>query len=159
TPPYHKIAVMGVALLDAFYRLQIVGERDDEFFALASLLAFLNAKLAAGVEVTMVSWNGRGFDLPVLFARCLRHRLAVPWYCATEARRRYGGATHFDRMDSLVDDGAGRTYGLDIAAKRIRMPGKLDASQIEQVRAYCMQDVAQTWALFLRTQLLRGELA
>ncbi|WP_437980420.1 hypothetical protein [Sorangium sp. So ce117] len=33
------------------------------------------------------------------------------------------------------------------------------AGQIEQVRAYCLSDVAQTAALFLRTQLLRGELA
>jgi hypothetical protein len=55
---------------------------------LAALIAFLNAKLAAGIDVTLVSWNGRGFDLPVIVARCLRHGLAFPWYYAGEARRR-----------------------------------------------------------------------
>jgi predicted PolB exonuclease-like 3'-5' exonuclease len=174
-PPYHRIAVMGAALLDAAYRLRniwIVGERHDEFFALTALVAFLNAKLAAGINVTLVSWNGRGFDLPVIVARCLRHGLAWPWYYspAADARRRYGGAGHVDLMDLLADYGAGRTYGLDLAAKLIGMPGKLDckgsnvqamidAGQIEEVRAYCMADVAQTAALFLRVQLLRGELA
>jgi hypothetical protein len=164
---------MGAALLDACYRLRsiwIVGERHDEFFALAALLAFLNAKLAAGIDVTLVSWNGRGFDLPVIVARCLRHGLAWPWYYVGEARRRYGGSGHLDLMDYLADYGASRTYGLDIAAKLIGLPGKLDckggnvqamidAGKIEQVRAYCMQDVVQTAALLLRVQLLRGELA
>jgi hypothetical protein len=32
----------------------------------------------------------------------------------------------------------------------------IDASKLEDVRAYCMQDVAQTIAIFLRTQLIRG---
>jgi hypothetical protein len=60
--------------------------------------------------------------------------------------------------------------GYDADAKLIGMPGKLDckgsnvqamidAGQIEQVRAYCMHDVVQTAALFLRVQLLRGKLA
>jgi predicted PolB exonuclease-like 3'-5' exonuclease len=72
-------------------------------------------------------------------------------------------------MDFLVDHGATKSYSLDLAAKLIGMPGKLDckgadvqamidAGQIEEVRAYCTQDVAQTIALFLRTQLIRGAL-
>lgn len=172
-PPYHRIVVMGAALLDAAYRLRsvwIVSEGREEFAALAALVAFLNAKLAAGLDVTIVSWNGRGFDLPVLVARCLRHGLTWPWYYATEARRRYGGSGHIDLMDLLIDHGAARWYGLDIAAKLIGLPGKLDckgsnvqamidAGEIEQVRAYCLQDVVQTAALLLRVQLLRGELA
>lgn len=172
-PPYHKIVVMGAALLDATYRLRhawIVGEGRDEFAALAALVAFLNAKLAAGSDVKIVSWNGRGFDMPVIVARCLRHGLSFPWYYAGEARRRYGATGHIDLMDLLIDHGAARWYGMDIAAKLIGLPGKLDckgsnvqamvdAGEIEQVRAYCLQDVVQTAGLFLRVQLLRGELA
>ncbi|EYF07258.1 ribonuclease H-like domain-containing protein [Chondromyces apiculatus] len=171
-PPYHKIVAMGAALLDASYRLRrtwIVSEGRDEFTVLAALVAFLNAKLAEGIGVTLVSWNGRGFDLPVLVARCLHHGLAWPWYYETEARRRYSDYGHIDLMDLLVDHGAARPYGLSLAAKLIGMPGKLDvngsnvqamidAGEVEQVRAYCLQDVVQTAALFLRVQLLRGEL-
>jgi 3'-5' exonuclease len=72
-------------------------------------------------------------------------------------------------MDLLADHGAARSFSLDVAAKLIGLPGKLDAKgadvqgmvdagRVEQVRAYCMQDVAQTAALFLRVQLLRGVL-
>ncbi|EYF06014.1 ribonuclease H-like domain-containing protein [Chondromyces apiculatus] len=172
-PPYHTIVAMGAALLDASCRLRsawIVSEGRDEFTMLAALIAFLNAKLAEGIVVTIVTWNGRGFDLPVLVARCLHHGLAWPWYYETEARRRYSAHNHIDMMDLLVDHGAARPYGLSLAAKLIGMPGKLDvnggnvqammdAGEHEQVRAYCVQDVIQTAALFLRVQLLRGALS
>jgi hypothetical protein len=166
-PPYHEIVVMGAALLDArghLRRLWTVSEGRSEPDTLAALASFLH-----GNEVTVVTWNGRGFDLPVIVARCMKHGIAFPWYYARrEPRYRYSPAGHLDLMDFLCDHGAGRCYGLDLAAKLIGLPGKLDckgadvatmieAGQLEQVRAYCLQDVAQTTALFLRAQLLRGE--
>jgi len=172
--PYHQIAVMGAALLDAECRLRniwIVGEGRDEFASLTALVAFLNARFSEGGEMSVVSWNGRGFDLPVIVARCLHHGLAFPWYYQQrDTRYRYSTEGHIDLMDLLADYGATRAYSLDLAAKLIGMPGKLDcigadvqamidAGEIEQVRAYCMQDVVQTAALFLRVQLLRGQLA
>jgi hypothetical protein len=165
---------MGAALLDATYRLKsawIVGEGKDEFAALAALVGFLSAQLLKGIETTIVTWNGRGFDLPVIAARCLHHGLSWPWYFQKkDARYRYSAEGHFDVMDFLADHGAAKSYGLDVAAKLIGLPGKLDctggdvqgmidAGQIEQVRAYCAQDVTQTTGIFLRTQLLRGVLA
>src|SRR5262249_46434911 len=85
------------------------------------------------------------------------------------ARYRYSAEGHFDVMDFLVDHGAARAYSLDLAAKLIGMPGKMDtrgsdvaamiaAGQLEQGLAYRLRDVAQPVALLLRTQLLRGEL-
>lgn len=170
-PPYHRVVVMGAALVDARYllrRLWVVGEDGDkdEHAMLSALVGFLNRQR----DLTIVSYNGRGFDLPVIAARCLRRGIAFPWYYRQrDARYRYSTAAHFDIMDFLADHGATKTYSLDIAAKLIGMPGKLDckgadvqtmidAGQIEQVRSYCLQDVAQTAALFLRVQLLRGVL-
>jgi predicted PolB exonuclease-like 3'-5' exonuclease len=169
--PYHRIVVMAVGLLDARYqlrRLWVVGEDDDkdERGTLTALANFLGEQR----DMTVVSYNGRGFDLPVIAARCLRHGVSFPWYYRQrDARHRYSTGGHFDVMDYLVDHGATRSYSLDVAAKLIGMPGKMactggdvqamiDAGQIEAVRGYCMSDVAQTTALFLRTQLLRGEL-
>ncbi len=168
--PYHRIVVMGAALLDARHllrRLWIVGEdgEKDERGTLASLAGYLDAH----PETKIISWNGRGFDLPVIVARALHHGLSFPWYYAGEARRRYGKTDHVDLMDLLADHGAAKTYSLDIAAKLIGLPGKIDckgadvqtmidAGQLEEVRAYCLGDVVQTAALFLRVQLLRGVL-
>jgi predicted PolB exonuclease-like 3'-5' exonuclease len=164
--PYHAIVVVGAALLDdacRVLRVWIVGEGRSERDMLAALVGYLNAHR----DVTIVSYNGRGFDLPVIAARCLRYGLAFPWYYQQRAaRHRYSADRHLDLMDFLVDHGATKSYGLDIAAKLIGMPGKLDckganvqamidAGEIEDVRAYCCQDVAQTIAIFLRTQLIR----
>jgi 3'-5' exonuclease len=167
--PYHQIAVMGAALLDErchVKRIWVVGEGKGERDALAALVGYADQHR----DLTLVSWNGRGFDLPVIVARCLRHGLAFPWYYAQrDARHRFSPRGHFDVMDFLVDHGGARAYSLDLAAKLIGLPGKIDccggdvqamidAGRLEDVRAYCMQDVAQTTGLFLRAQLLRGEL-
>jgi 3'-5' exonuclease len=40
--------------------------------------------------------------------------------------------------------------------KRSNVQATFDAGKLEDVRAYCTQDVAQTIAIFLRTQLIRG---
>lgn len=168
--PYHQIVVMGAALLDANYqlrRLWVVGEDGDrdERGTLAALAGFLGEQR----DLTVVSYNGRGFDLPVIAARCLRHSVAFPWYYRQrDPRYRYSTVGHFDVMDFLVDHGATKSYSLDIAAKIIGMPGKMDCNgadvqtmidegRLEEVRSYCLSDVAQTIAIFLRTQHLRGE--
>jgi 3'-5' exonuclease len=174
--PYHQIVVLGAALLDSFCRLRriwIVGESNGggEFAMLAALVAFLNTTLVKRTDLSIVSFNGRGFDLPVIVARCLRHGLAFPWYYQRrDPRHRYSAQGHLDLMDFLVDHGAGKFYSLDLAARLIGLPGKMEThgsdvagmvarGELDQVRTYCMRDVAQTSALFLRTQLLRGELA
>lgn len=176
--PYHQIVVLGAALLDKFSRLRRIwivgedkGEGDSEFAVLAALVAFLNEKLVKRTPLSIVTFNGRGFDLPVIVARSLRHGLAFPWYYQRkDPRHRYSYQGHLDLMDFLVDHGAGKFYSLDIAARLIGLPGKTEGhgsevagmiarGELEQVRTYCLQDVAQTAALFLRTQLLRGELA
>lgn len=172
-PPYHQIVVMGAALLDERYRMRriwVVGEGQGEQAALGALTTFLDDQARHGRQASIVTWNGRGFDLPVIAARCLRYGLSFAWYYQDRGvRHRFTPEGHFDAMDFLSDFGAARPCSLDLAAKLIGMPGKLDckggdvasmieAGQLEQVRAYCLQDVAQTTAVLLRTQLLRGEI-
>jgi predicted PolB exonuclease-like 3'-5' exonuclease len=94
--PYHRIVVMDSALRDARHllrRLWVVGEdsEKDERGTLASRAGYLDAH----PETTIVSWNGRGFDLPVIVARCLRHGVPLPWYYAGEARRHHGTTDPF----------------------------------------------------------------
>lgn len=122
---------------------------------------------------TLVTWNGRCFDLPVLAARALH--LGVPWgwyYDDRDVRYRYSSSGHLDLMDFLSDYGACRTMKLDDAARLVGLPGKdvpgeehFDGSMVEGVVArgdvaknktlvarYCLQDVLQTALVFLRTR-------
>src|SRR5215468_11433458 len=103
---------MGAALLDARHvlrRVWVVGEDGDkdERGTLAALAGYLDAHR----DLTIVTWNGRGFDLPVVAARCLRHGVAFPWYYQRrDARYRYSPDGHLDLMDLLADHGATKCY-------------------------------------------------
>jgi predicted PolB exonuclease-like 3'-5' exonuclease len=124
----------------------------------------------------IVSWNGSGFDLPVLHYRSLIHGLSAPryWDMGEDDRDfRYNNyvnryhTRHLDLMDLLALYN-GRNYApLDDLAKLAGFPGKLgmDGSQvwgafqrgeIQQIRNYCETDTANTYLIFLRFQLLRG---
>jgi 3'-5' exonuclease len=151
--PYHQILVMGAALLDALYRVRriwVVGEGKSELDMLLALTSFLNEQYAMKKAITVVGFNSRGFDMPVLMARCLRHGIAAPWYYAQrDVRFRFSASGHFDLMDFLTDHGAARAYGLDLAARLAGSCGKLGvhgrdvaemiaAGKLEEVRAYCL---------------------
>ena len=91
------------------------------------------------------------------------------WYSDRSTRYRYSTEGHLDLMDFLADYGAAKNSRLDVYAKLVGFPGKVgvDGSQVapmvhagklDEVNAYCLCDVAQTAAIFLRVQLLRGVL-
>jgi predicted PolB exonuclease-like 3'-5' exonuclease len=120
---------------------------------------------------TLVTFNGRGFDLPVLVLRSLRHGVAMPWYFEEERYRdRRAEEGHLDLHDALALHGAARrSVSLDVASRLLGLPGKVgvDGSQVEplyhagkweEIRRYCLGDVAQTAFLLVRYLRLRGEL-
>lgn len=135
----------------------------------------------AGLEKlrpTLVSWNGSGFDLPVLNYRMLRHGITAPTYWDTGERdrdfkwnnylNRYH-ARHVDLMDVLAAyQGRGRA-SLEHMALLLGLPGKLGMSgeqvfefwkggRLAEIRAYCETDVFNTYLVWLRFQLARGHL-
>lgn len=167
-PPHHKIVVIGALLLDADYavrRIGVIGEGKEEPAMLVEFAKFLEER-----RPDMVTFNGRGFDLPVIAARCLRHGVPLRhYYRARDVRYRFSPDGHLDVMDFIADFGAAKSAKLDIIAKLCGMPGKVGvdgkdvgplvhAGRIKEVREYCLCDVAQTAGVFLRVQLLRGEL-
>ncbi|HEY1696418.1 MAG TPA: 3'-5' exonuclease [Polyangiaceae bacterium] len=166
-PPFNQIVTLGCFLLEDYLpkRLGCVGEHKPEGEMLADFATWLDQK-----KPTVVTWNGRGFDMPVITSRALRHGLSMPWWFTDRATRyRYSTDGHFDLMDFLADYGATKNARLDVYAKLIGFPGKVgvDGSQVaplvhagkvDEVNAYCLCDVAQTAAIFLRVELLRGSL-
>jgi predicted PolB exonuclease-like 3'-5' exonuclease len=161
-----KPVVIGVMWLDESLTCKkagTIGEGKDEGGMLADFAEFM-----AKWEPALVTWNGRGFDLPVLMLRSLRYGVSAPWYYRKSGYRyRYSTERHIDLCDVLADHGATRMTSLHGAARLIGLPGKegVDGSQvealyrtgqIESLRGYCLSDVAQTAFLFLRYRLLAG---
>jgi predicted PolB exonuclease-like 3'-5' exonuclease len=126
----------------------------------------------------LVSWNGAGFDLPVLHYRCLLHGVTAARYWETgdnDGSFRFSNYLsrfhwrHIDLMDVLSGfQGRGRA-SLDDVATLLGLPGKvgMQGSQVwdvylqgglSRIRDYCETDVLNTYLVFLRFQLLRGHL-
>ncbi len=127
---------------------------------------------------TLVSWNGSGFDLPVLNYRALVHGLRATrfWEQGDDDRdfkwnnyvSRYH-SRHTDLMDVLAMYGRGGVP-LDEMAQLLGLPGKLgmDGSKVwsaylaggmEDIRRYCETDVVNTHMVYLAFQHLRGHLS
>ena len=128
----------------------------------------------------LVSWNGSGFDLPVLHYRALVNQIQAPRYWEmgesheNDSREfkwnnyisRYH-MRHLDLMDLLAKFNGRANAPLDSLAKLCGFPGKMgmDGSQvwpafqdgkIDDIRRYCETDVVNTYLMYCRFQLLRG---
>ncbi|MEO6774685.1 MAG: 3'-5' exonuclease [Kofleriaceae bacterium] len=172
----HRIVVIGCLWLDHGYRLKRFGALGEPTVSGAAdpieraLLGDFS-RLVGNNRPLLVTYNGRGFDLPVIALRALCHGVSLGWYYREKnVRSRYSEEGHLDLCDWLADHGATRSGSLDAVARLIGLPGKtgVDGSQVEglyrageldAIRRYCLSDVAQTALLFLRFRLLQGALA
>lgn len=127
---------------------------------------------------TLVSWNGCGFDLPVLHYRALLHGAQAPRYWETgdeDQSFRWNNylsryhARHTDLMDVLSGYQGRACAPLDEIATMLGFPGKMgmsgakvwdafQAGDIAGIRDYCETDVLNTWLVYLRFELMRGRL-
>ena len=169
----HRVLVISCALREGDgFRVWSLGTPEDGE-------AELIRRFFDGIEKytpQLVSWNGGGFDLPVLHYRSLVHGISAPryWDQGEEERdfkwnnyiSRYH-ARHLDLMDLLALYQPRNNVPLDEMAKLIGFPGKLgmDGSQVwgaylagklREIRSYCETDAANTYLMYLRFQLLRG---
>ncbi len=164
--PFWHVRVIGYAWLDEQFCTRRIGcvEGESEETIVRAFVAMTHKR-----RPTLVGYNSRGFDLPVLGAACMRRGVPWPWRFGRDVSYRYSLDGHLDVADVLTDFGAGKYASLDSWARVVGMPGKLatnggdvagllEAGEIERVRAYCMEDVVQTTAIALRFYLLRGTL-
>ena len=129
----------------------------------------------AAKEPTFIGFNSRGFDVPVLLHRSMRHGLDAGFFMTSgdkwnSYRQRYAIDWHCDLLDVLSDYGAARRMPLDLAARLVGAPGKLDTDGadvaqlhaegwIEEIRAYCVTDVLSTSIVWLSWLRLEGRLS
>jgi len=143
--------------------------------------AELIARFFDGIErytPDLVSWNGGGFDLPVLHYRALKAGVQAPRYWETgdeDTAFRYNNYLsryhwrHLDLMDVLSGHNARARASLADMAALLGLPGKLGfggdqvwdavlAGRLAAVRNYCETDVLNTTLIYLRFELMRGRL-
>ena len=172
-PHLQRVVVISCVMRDAEgLRVWSIGEPEDG--EAAAIQRFFD-----GVEKLvpqLVSWNGGGFDLPVLAYRGLAHgvQAAKFWEQGDDDRdfrwnnyvSRYH-ARHLDLMDVLAMYQPRNNAPLDEVAQIAGLPGKIGIGgaavwgayldgRIGEIRAYCEADTANTYLLWLRFQRLRG---
>jgi len=175
--PLHqqRVVAISVALRSGdTFRVWTLGDRDaDE--------AEIIRRFFDGIErysPELVSWNGSGFDLPVLHYRALKHGVQAPRYWETgdsDRDFRYNNYLsrfhwrHIDLMDVLSGFQMRGRASLDQMAVMLGFPGKLGMSGdkvwqcwlddgIDDIRNYCETDVLNTYLVYLRFEFMRGNL-
>ena len=126
--------------------------------------------------LTIVSFNGRTFDVPLLELAAFRFGLPLPgWFNQSaktyeQPRNRYNAEAHLDLQETLTNFGASRfSGGLNLAANLLGKPGKMDVQgymvqdlfnegRIAEINDYCRCDVLDTYFVFLRGHVVLGQL-
>ena len=119
-------------------------------------------------RIKLVTYNGRGFDLPLLEMAAFRYGVSCRDHF-TVGRKRFDG-WHLDLMEWFTNYGGYRMVGgLNLLSKLLGKPGKMDvqgdmvyqlhqAGKIQEINDYCMFDTLDTYFVLLRTRVLTGEL-
>ena len=171
----HQIVAISVVVRhDKWIKVWSLGEMDDDE-------KILLQKFYHGIDKytpILVSWNGSGFDLPVIHYRSLMHGVQAERYWEVGERdqhfkwnnyiNRYH-YRHLDVMDILAGYQPRANAPLDELAILCGCPGKIGLKgnqvlekyhegHIELIRHYCESDVLNTYLIFLKFQLMRGQL-
>lgn len=126
---------------------------------------------------TVVTFNGKGFDIPLLELCAFRYGISAPaWFnfsgpLSGQPRYKFNLERHMDLMDFMGNFGSMQmTGGLHLCATLLAKPGKMDtkgsmvadlwaAGEKIRIDDYCLCDVMDTYFAFLRTQVMLGKLS
>ncbi len=126
---------------------------------------------------TLVSFNGRTFDIPLMEMSAFRFGISIPdWFNLNDRtydqkRNRYNQASHLDLQEVITNFGATRLNGgLNLVANLLGKPGKMgiaghmvqelyDKGELLRINDYCRCDVLDTYFVLLRTKVLIGQIS
>jgi predicted PolB exonuclease-like 3'-5' exonuclease len=157
-----------VARVSADFHLQAITALDSPQFRPREIVSQFWRGLTRYGKARLVTFNGRGFDLPLLELAAFRYGINARDYFQRSRRDRYNG--YIDLMDWLSNFGACRhAGGLNLLSKLLGKPGKMgvtgdqvyalcQAGKKQEVNDYCMCDVLDTYFVFLRSRVISGEL-
>ncbi len=137
---------------------------------------YRNEAVKWGHQVTLVSFNGRTFDIPLLELAAFRYGIDIrDWMNDSgppyeHPRYRFNSSSHIDLQEVVTNFGATRFKGgLNLLASLLNKPGKMGiaghmvqdlhaSGQLQRINEYCRCDVLDTYFVFLRTRVLYGHL-
>jgi predicted PolB exonuclease-like 3'-5' exonuclease len=122
--------------------------------------------------IQLVTFNGRGFDLPLLEMAAFRFGVRCGNDYLANIRKRFD-FRHLDLLEWITNFGACRsqgTGGLNLFSKLLGKPGKMgvsgdqvyemyQAGKLKEINEYCTFDTLDTYFVFLRTRVMTGELS
>jgi 3'-5' exonuclease len=169
---YHSIACIGA----------LVAHRKDDHWAVDALgaphvgertekqliSAFVNK--IAELSPQLVTFNGNSFDLPVLRYRAMINEVSAPGLSSRPYFNRYTEDA-LDLCDVLSSFAPHTKASLNELSRIMGMPGKpenIDGSEVErfflegkikEIAEYCETDIINTYRVWLRYELFRGQLS
>lgn len=168
--PYHQIVSICAVIADSFGRFikvnKIDGENEEQM--IRNFFAFIDK-----TQPKLVSFNGKNYDCPLLVLRALKYNIKAQAYLDVNDKwnnykTRFSELKHCDLMESL---GVGRGgLRLDSVCAMAGLPGKYDVcgdavlglfyqNNLEKIHEYCESDVLNTYMLFLKYELIKGNLS
>ncbi|MCE3047171.1 3'-5' exonuclease [Helicobacter kayseriensis] len=182
---FHKIISIASVVCDEYGKFEKVGvfgrkqEVQDSYIEEVTLGDFL--KWFNKAQPRLVSFNGRGFDLPTMMLRAMKYNMESLAYFEQDNsllnknkwenyRQRYSERFHTDLLDSLGHFGSVRGLRLDDVSSLCGLPGKYDVSgddvfslyyaekNLKKIDEYCQSDVLNTYWVYLKYEVLKGNL-
>lgn len=137
----------------------------DEIEGLKSLFNALNTYKDFG----LIHHNGRGFDLPVITYRALKHGLQMPSRLSHyDIQYRYSNH-NVDLVDEFSNYGASSWPKLDHLGQLIGIPVKqtgegnqvltmFERGELDEIEHYCYEDVMGTYVVWLHLKYTAGDI-
>lgn len=141
-----------------------LGDTTEEYDVVHGGIEFINKCLAT--KIPLVSFNGVGFDLPIVWFSALRNDVPFPWHRFEKITKKWGTPAHYDLLLCLINYNYTKMAGkkLDFFLRMFGLGSKMegiDGSKVyenwkagnhETILEYCRQDVLQTARLFQRVE-------
>lgn len=180
---FMRLPLQRIVCISALYikdgKLSLFSLTADKFSEKDILAKFFRAFSDLETLPQLISWNGSGFDIPVLIYRAMQYDLSAPWLFEEGERiknMRFDNyvnrfhTRHLDLMDRFSQYGASRREAMDVVASLYGLPGKtdVDGSMVgalvssgdwQTLSIYCESDVMNTWLIYLRWLRLTGKLS
>ena len=180
---FMRLPLQRIVCISALYikdgKLSLFSLTADKFSEKDILAKFFRAFSDLETLPQLISWNGSGFDIPVLIYRAMQYDLSAPWLFEEGERiknMRFDNyvnrfhTRHLDLMDRFSQYGASRREAMDVVASLYGLPGKtdVDGSMVgdlvsnedwQTLSIYCESDVMNTWLIYLRWLRLTGQLS
>jgi hypothetical protein len=162
-----------VAKVDKDFRLLDIRSLDEPQFRSHVMTRHFWTGWEKYAKPTLVTFNGRSFDLPLLELSAFRYGISIAkWFRWGERslRNRFNQDSHLDLQELFTNFGACHFHGgLNLAANMLGKPGKMsiqgrdvqgyfDRGELQVISDYCRCDVLDTYFVFLRVMVVLGNL-